>query len=613
MHRRILWAASAAGGGLLATAFLQAAVAAADSADGGGADAAPSATGVDAFNLGGYTFDPFTADILGDNQTEGFIPVNQLASSPPLLQLGGGVPEGTAAAPQDFEVYEPSNGTDLGSVETGLTVTNLLGLTNTEFTVQDVSPAGDVDAADLPSEGSVYDVFNFGNGYMNIYTAIPGSDDSSDTVTDTFVTPFGNINLDSAVDGIDAAAPLQPGDAFTGLQGATAAGGDDAFAIGDTTLDPFTTGDDGTQSEGFDTVSSTAAAPPLLNIGGASLGDPTNAGNDLATQDFTVYDGTGADATDVGTISTGVDVTNLLGLTNTQLLVTDATPADGSSASDLPATGTVYDAFNLGNGFENVYTATPGSDGTVTDTLVTPFGNINLDALVDGLNVANPLQPGDAFTGLQGATSAGGDDAFAIDGTTFDPFTTGDGDTETEGFAPVTQTIGAPPLLNIGGGTPGLFISGSYFPIPLATQDFDVYDGTGADATQVGSIGTTEDVTNLFGLTNTEFAVTDVTPADGADASDLPATGSVYDVLNLGSGFENIYTAIPGSEDADATVTDTLVTPFGNIDLSPLFGDIDASTPLDAGDAFTGLGVESDESPDVASAAASDPLAFLGL
>jgi hypothetical protein len=237
--------------------------------------------------------------------------------------------------------------------------------------------------------------------------------------------------------------------------------------------------------------------------------------------------------------------------------------------------------------------------------------------MVDGINVANPLQPGDAFTGLQDATAAGGDDAFAIDGTTFDPFTTGDDGTETEGFDPVTQTIGAPPLLNIGGGTPGLFLSGEYFPIPLATQDFDVYAGTGADATQVGSISTTEDVTNLFGLTNTEFAVTDVTPADGADASDLPAAGSVYDVLNLGNGFENIYTAIPGSGDAGNTVTDTFVTPFGNIDLSSLFGGIDASTPLDAGDAFTGLGVESDAGSDVSSAAAStvasDPLAFLGL
>ena len=55
-------------------------------------------------------------------------------------------------------------------------------------------------------------------------------------------------------------------------------------------------------------------------------------------------------------------MTNLLGYTNTELFVTGSTAASGdtsSQAADLPATGTVLDAFNLGNGYENVYTATP--------------------------------------------------------------------------------------------------------------------------------------------------------------------------------------------------------------------------------------------------------------
>ena len=72
------------------------------------------------------------------------------------------------------------------------------------------------------------------------------------------------------------------------------------------------------------------------------------------------------------------------------------------------------DAFNLGNGYENVYTATPdvtAADGTVTpgvvtDTLVTPYGNTNLDSLFGGINAANPLQPGDAFTGLEAGDSS---------------------------------------------------------------------------------------------------------------------------------------------------------------------------------------------------------------
>ncbi len=52
--------------------------------------------------------------------------------------------------------------------------------------------------------GSIYDAFNFGNGYENVYTAIPGVDGANDTVTDTLVTPFGNINLDSLFGSIDA-------------------------------------------------------------------------------------------------------------------------------------------------------------------------------------------------------------------------------------------------------------------------------------------------------------------------------------------------------------------------------------------------------------------------
>ena len=104
-------------------------------------------------------------------------------------------------------MFDPSSGTDLGSIDTNETVTNLLGLTNSEFTVQDVTAAAGGSASDLPTVGSVYDDFNLGDGYENIYTAIPGTAGGADTVTDTLVTPFGNVNLDSLFGNIDAAAP----------------------------------------------------------------------------------------------------------------------------------------------------------------------------------------------------------------------------------------------------------------------------------------------------------------------------------------------------------------------------------------------------------------------
>jgi hypothetical protein len=601
----------------LTTAFLQAAVAVADTAD------AVSATGADAFTIGNYTFDPFTVPTLPNGvdgaldqvapsgiETEGFSAVPPFSSAPPLLTLGGATVEDLNTAPQYFEVYS-SSGTDLGSIDAGEDVTNLAGFTNTQFTVSDVFPAsGEADSA-LPTVGSVYDSLNLGNGYDNVYAAIPGAIGGGDTVTDTLVTPYGNVNLDSLFGSIDAAAPLQPGDAFTGL--ADSAVAHDAFSIGGYTLDPVS--DTGpTATEGFTPIDSTAGAAPLLNIGGVSLSDPSVSGDSVYSQDFTVYDGTGSNASDVGTITTGEDVTNLLGLTNTELVVTGSTAAGGdtsSQAADLPANGTVLDAFNLGNGYENVYTATPdvgSTSGTVTDTLVTPNGDVNLDSLFGGINAANPLDPSAAFTGLETADISGAPDAFTIGGTTFDPLLT---DQLTglpaggEGFDPVTQTLGAPPLLNLGGGilsTPGSVN------IPLAIQDFNVYDGTGATATEVGNINTDESVTNLLGLTNTEFTVETVTAASGADPTDLPSVGSVYDVFNLGNGIENVYTAIAGASGSADTVTDTLVTPWGDLNLDSLVAGIDAVAALDPGDAFTaGL--------DAASAAATgiDPLAFLGL
>jgi hypothetical protein len=582
MNHRLVLAGLAATGGLLTTAFLQVAVAAAD----------VSATGEDAFTIGGFTFDPFTVGSTGGD-VEGFASIGTLSSGPPLLELGGGDAV-IAAAPQSFEVFDPTTGADLGTSTTDETVTNLLGLTNTEFTV--TGPT----AADLPSAGSVYDAFNLGNGYENIYTDIPGTAGGADTVTDTLVTPFGNVNLDSLFGSIDAAAPLHPGDAFTGLETADITGAPDAFTIGDFTFDPV----QGT-TEGFNAIGSIGSAPPLLNLGGGVALGFIN----LDTQSFDVFSGTGSSATEVGTISTGVDVTNLLGFTNTQFTVDSVTPATGDSASDLPTVGSVYDAFNLGNGYTNVYSAIPGTAGgsdTVTDTLVTPNGDVNLDSLFGSIDAAAPLQPGDAFTGLEAGDSSIGADAFSIGDTTFDPTLTAGG---TEGFIPVDNLTGAAPLLDIGGGT--LSLGGSTVQA-FTPQDFNVFDGTGASATEVGSIVGNEDVTNLLGLTNTEFTVATVT----GTSSDLPTVGTVFDAFNLGGGIENVYTAIPGVDGAADTVTDTLVTPFGNINLDSLFGGIDAAALLNPGDAFNaGLDVATSAATEAATSAASaiDPLSFLGL
>src|ERR1700751_1789331 len=112
MNRRLILAGLAATGGLVTTAFLQAAVAAAD----------VSATGADAFTINGFTFDPFTVGATGAD-VEGFFPVDPTSISAPLLDLAGGdvigvLPLGLPSfSGQDFEVFSPSTGADLGSIQ----------------------------------------------------------------------------------------------------------------------------------------------------------------------------------------------------------------------------------------------------------------------------------------------------------------------------------------------------------------------------------------------------------------------------------------------------------------------------------------------------------------
>jgi hypothetical protein len=73
---------------------------------------------------------------------------------------------------------------------------------------------------------------------------------------------------------------------------------------------------------------------------------------------------------------------------------------------------------------------------------------------------------------------------------------------------------------------------------------------------------------------------------DSSDPTLIP-DGSVFDVVTYGSGYETVYSDLPGlGADGKNLITDTLVTPFGNIDLSSL---VDASAGLSPGDGLVDL------------------------
>jgi hypothetical protein len=558
MNRRIHAAAvAAAGGGIVAAALLQVSVAIASADDTG-------------FTIGGLSFqDPVALPgIFGGEPTPGYESIFPTFFNAPLLSIGSDDALGfLQTGSQQFTVADGS--TTLGTIDTQINDQNLLGINTAQFTVVSSDPASGLTAsqeAALPTDGTVYSITNLGSGYANVYEAIPNADGTAaSSITDTFVTPFGDINVPTTYDAI---APLSPATALEALGNLSTAPGvsDNAFTIAGTTFDP---GADGFSIPQVPNVFSVA---PLLNFGAGSL-DISGSGSPEATQNFEVF----ANGGDVGSVQTSVMYSDLLGLDSTQFTIQSVTPTAGGN--DLPAVGTVYSVTDLGSGYENVYEAIPNADGTaassITDTVVTPFGNIDLSTPYDAIAHLNPATPlADlAATSTNDAVSV---NAFAIDGTIFDP--------GAAGFNSVGALFGIAPVLEIAGGQ--LAEPSSTF--SFATQGVEAYDANGTD---LGSITYGENMSSILGFINTtQFGVASEVAASGLTASqaaELPAVGTVYSVTDFGSGFENIYEAIPNADGtAASSIIDTFATPFGNMDLSSMF---DAIAPLDPGAAAGGV------------------------
>ena len=558
MNRRIHAAgvAATAGGGLLAAAFLQASVAVATADDAG-------------FTIGGLSFEDPVAlpGLFGGEPVPGYESIFPTFFNAPLLSIGSDDALGILnVGSQQFTVEDSSN-TTLGTIVTHVNDQNLLGINTAQFTVVGSDPASglsDSQAAALPTDGTVYSITNLGSGFANVYEAIPNADGTAAAnITDTLVTPFGNVNVPTTYDAIAPLNPATPLEALGDTSGAAGAS-DNAFTIGATTFDPG--------ADGFSTplVPNVFSVAPLLNFGAGSL-DISGGGAPEATQNFEVFTG-GADA---GQVQTSLMYSDLLGLNSTQFTVEGVTPT--GDATDLPAVGTVYSVTDLGSGYENIYEAIPNADGTaassITDTLTTPFGNIDLSTPYDAIAALDPATPLAALASTNASLS---DNAFTIGGTTFDP--------GADGFNTVHELFGIAPVLEIAGGqlaTPDSTFS-------FATQAVEAFDSSGTD---LGSVTLGENMSNILGFINTtQFGVASEVAAAGltdSQIAELPAVGTIYSVTDFGSGFENVYEAIPNADvTAASSITDTLMTPFGNIDLSTTF---DAIAALDPGAAAAGV------------------------
>lgn len=226
----------------------------------------------------------------------------------------------------------------------------------------------------------------------------------------------------------------------------------------------------------------------------------------------------------------GIDVLTQLGLNGFSLGNSDISTSDIAdvlntvSTADLPVAGTVYSVTALGSGYENVYEAVPNADGTaassITDTFVTPFGNLNVPTSYDAVAGLNPGSPFEAL-GSTLSTASLSDNAFTLGGTTFDP--------GSDGFTPLTQLFGVAPLLEIGGAN----ILGT----PFFTQSgVEMYDSNGTD---LGSVTFGENASNIFGIETSQLTVFAVDPATGltaAQTAELPADGTVYSVTQPRGG-----------------------------------------------------------------------------
>jgi hypothetical protein len=226
---------------------------------------------------------------------------------------------------------------------------------------------------------------------------------------------------------------------------------------------------------------------------------------------------------------------DVLGTDTEAVLVTsDAEDATvGTAGGDVPAAGSIFNTIDYG-GIQNVYsdlTSTTGGADVITDTLDTPSGDyvipITFDAAKAETTSAINLPNGAELT--------------------------------PEGTFDHSGVNGLPPE-------------------NVSVQGMQAFDYTDGDSS--GTLNA--DVTNTLDLSGNTDETLLVTSSTDPEAP----VGSVFETVNWAdTGVENIYSDIVSATGGADTITDTLVTPWGDFTI-PVY--LDAAAGL-AADSFSGI------------------------
>jgi hypothetical protein len=310
------------------------------------------------------TFDPVAAE-----SADTALPPITLAGGDEIIPAAGSPEQFTAisgAAPYDTAVqgtqlFDVVNSADtvVGTFDADVTTSSDLAGTTTEallVTSDGTTGTLGTAAGDTPPVGSVFSTLAVGdieNIYADLTSATPGG---ADTISDTGVTPFGDFAIPTTFDAVAAES-----------DGATI---------------PF---------DGYDIVAAPGSTEVLAGINGLP---PL----DVAVQGYQLFDVVNGAGTVVGTFDADVTTTSsdVYGISTETLLVTsDGTGTPGTAAGDVPPVGSEIDVANYGSGFETVYSDLISTTPVISETLVTPFGDLTMPSTFDAASglVADTIAP----------------------------------------------------------------------------------------------------------------------------------------------------------------------------------------------------------------------------